>query len=270
MSYCSNCGSQLKPQATFCGNCGTPTQQQEKNQSQTPIPIQEVLGKVDFNIVNKEHLNLVEVVLDNSVFRYEAGAMHYMNGNLTLESKAPSIGKIFKSMLTREKIVKPVIRGSGTVFLQPTFGEYSILDLKNEEWILDRGAYLASEMNIEIGSFTNKAISAIFSGEKWFQTTVSGTGKVVVTSAGPIEEIELNNGKLVVDGAFAIARSSGIDLKVSKATKGIFSTLISGEGIVNTFTGTGKIWIAPVDNYLTTLLNSIFNLGYQIQNISTK
>lgn len=267
MSYCSNCGSQLKPNATFCGNCGTPTQQQE---FETPIPVQEVLGNVDFNIVNKEHLNLVEVVLENSAFRYEAGAMHYMNGNLTLESKVPSMGKMFKSMITREKIVKPVIRGTGTVFLQPTFGEYTVLDLKEEKWILDRGAYLASEMEVEIGAFTNKAISGIFSGEKWFQTTVSGTGKVIVTSAGPIEVVELTNGKLTVDGAFAIARSSGIDLKVSKATKGIFSTLISGEGIVNTFTGTGKIWIAPVDNYLTTLLNSIFNLGYQIQNISTK
>ncbi len=265
IKYCSNCGSKLKSESTFCGNCGTAT---HKKVTQTVTPVQEKAGDINFKIVNKEHLNLVEVKLENNAFRYEAGAMHYMNGNLELESEIPSVGSMFKSMLTREKIVKPVIRGSGTVFLQPTFGEYTILDLKNEEWILDRGAYLASEIEVEIGSFTNKAINAIFSGEKWFQTVVAGTGKVVVTSAGPIEEIELNNGKLVVDGAFAIARSSGIDLKVSKVTKGIFSSIISGEGIVNTFTGTGKIWIAPVDNYLTTLLNSIFNLGYQIRNIS--
>ena len=263
--YCSNCGSILKLEATFCGNCGTAIVKKI-----TPIitPVQEKAGDISFKIVNKEHLNLVEVKLENNAFRYEAGAMHYMRGNLTLESEMPSVGSMFKSMLTREKIVKPVIRGSGTVFLQPTFGEYTVLNLNNEEWILDRGAYLASDIEVEIGSFTNKAISAIFSGEKWFQTVVSGTGKVIITSAGPIEEVELKNGKLVVDGAFAIARSSGIDLKVTKATKGIFSSIISGEGIVNTFTGTGKIWIAPVDNYLTTLLNSIFNLGYQIQSIS--
>lgn len=266
IKYCSNCGKELKEKATFCGNCGTPILEKKP---QIVTPEKEVLGDVNFKIINKEHLNLVEVKLENSAFRYEAGAMHYMNGNLELESKAPKIGSMFKSMITREKIVKPIIKGTGTVFLQPTFGEYTILDLDNEEWILDRGAYLASEMNIEIGAFTNKTISALFSGEKWFQTLVAGTGKVIVTSAGPIEEITLNNGKLVVDGAFAIARSAGINLRVTKATKGIFSSIISGEGIVNTFTGTGKIWIAPVDNYLTTLLNSIFNLGYQIQRIKS-
>ncbi|MBT8316124.1 MAG: zinc-ribbon domain-containing protein [Lutibacter sp.] len=262
MAFCSNCGSKLNESSAFCENCGT----QIKEVETQPI-IEEILGEVTFEVVNKERLNLIKVELDNAAFRYESGAMHYMNGNLELQSKAPGIGKIFKSMITKEAIVKPVIKGSGTVFLQPSFGEFTILNLENEEWILDRGAYFASDINIEIGSYTNKAISAIFSGEKWFQTVVSGTGKVIITSAGPIEEVELTNGKLVVDGAFAIARTSGIELNVSKATKGIFSTLISGEGIVNTFTGTGKVLIAPVDNYLNTLINSILSIRYQIQSL---
>lgn len=263
MAYCSNCGSELKGSSAFCENCGTQINQVE---TQQPV-IQEIVGEVTFKVVNKERLNLVEVEVDNASFRYEAGAMHYMKGNLELEAKAPSIGKMFKSMLTKETIVKPVIKGSGTVFLQPSFGEFTILNLENEEWILDRGAYFASDINIEIGSYTNRAISAIFSGEKWFQTVVSGTGKVIITSAGPVEEVELTNGKLIVDGAFAVARTSGVELKVSKATKGIFSTLISGEGIVNTFTGTGKVLIAPVNNYLNTLINSIHSVGYQIQSL---
>lgn len=58
---------------------------------------------------------------------------------------------------------------------------------QNDEWILDQGAYYASDMNIEIGAFTNSSISGLFSGEKWFQTVVAGTGKVVITSSGPLE-----------------------------------------------------------------------------------
>ncbi len=111
---------------------------------------------------------------------------------------------------------------------------------------------------------------AMFSGEKWFQTIVAGTGKVVITSAGPLEEIELTNDKLIVDGAFAVARTSGIELKVAKATKGIFSTVISGEGIVNTFSGTGKVLIAPVDNYFNTLIHSIRSIDIKIQNLGKK
>jgi len=265
MKFCQKCGSEILENAAFCGNCGTPV-----SESDNPPAVIQELGKIDFNIIKKEELKLVEVILENSAFRYESGAMHYMKGKLTLEAKAPSIGNMFKSMITKEKIVKPVIRGTGTVFLQPTFGEYTVLDLKKEEWILDRGAYFASELSIEIGAFTNKAINAIFSGEKWFQTVVSGTGKVIITSAGPLEEITLDNGNLVVDGAFAIARTSGVSLKVTKAAKGIFSSFISGEGIVNTFSGSGKVLIAPVDNYLNTLLNSIYNIRYLVQNMRSK
>ena len=263
MAYCSNCGNELKGGSAFCGGCGTPVKQ-----TGTPPPVQKPVGKVAFDVVNRERLNMVKVELENSSFRYEAGAMHYMKGNLELESEIPSVGKMFKSMITKEKIVKPVISGTGTVFMQPSFGEFTILDLQNDEWILDQGAYYASEMNVEIGAYTNRAIGALFSGEKWFQTVVAGTGKVIIVSAGPLEEVELLNGRLVVDGAFAVARTSGVELKVAKATRGIFSTIISGEGLVNTFTGTGKVLIAPVDNYFNTLMSSVNSINYSIHNLN--
>ncbi len=200
---------------------------------------------------------MIKVTLENSAFRYEASAMHYMHGDLELKSSLPGVGRLFKSMITKEKVIKPVISGTGTVFLTPSFGEFTVLDLENDEWILDQGAYYASDMGIELGAFTNKAINAFFSGEKWFQTIVAGTGKVVITSSGPLETIDLANDKLVVDGSFAVARTSGVELKVAKASKGIFSSVLSGEGLVNTFTGTGKVLIAPVDNYYNTLVHTV-------------
>lgn len=265
MAYCSNCGNEIKPGAAFCGSCGTPVVQ-KANVVSPPPP----MGKVTFDVLNRERLNMVKVELENAAFRYEAGAMHYMQGTLKLESNVPGMGKLFKSMITKEKIIKPVISGTGTVFMQPSFGEFTILELQNDEWILDQGAYYASEMNVEIGAYTNRAISAMFSGEKWFQTVVAGTGKVIITSAGPLEEIELINDKLIVDGRFAVARTSGIELKVEKATRGIFSTVISGEGLVNTFTGTGKVLIAPVDNYFNTLIHTLRSIDYKVQSLNKR
>ncbi|WP_372649050.1 AIM24 family protein [Draconibacterium sp.] len=261
MAFCSNCGNEVKAGAAFCGSCGNSIGQAAP--AQRPA-----VGKVTFDVVNRERLNMVKVDLENASFRYEAGAMHYMQGTLELQSNIPRMGKFFKSMITKEKVVKPVITGTGTVFLTPSFGEFTILELQNDEWILDQGAYYASELEIEIGAYTNRAISAMFSGEKWFQTVVAGTGKVVINSAGPLEEVELVNDKLVVDGNFAVARTSGIDLKVTKATRGIFSTVLSGEGLVNTFSGTGKVLIAPVDNYFNTLIHTVRNIDYKIQSLN--
>lgn len=262
MAFCSNCGNEIKSGAAFCGSCGTPAAQQPAV-SAPPIP----KGKVTFDVLTRERLNMVKVDLENAAFRYEAGAMHYMKGNLDLQSNIPGMGKIFKSMITKEKVVKPVITGTGVVFLTPSFGEFTILELQNDEWILDQGAYYASGIEVEIGAYTNRAISAMFSGEKWFQTVVAGTGKVVINSSGPLEEIEMVNDKLVVDGRFAVARTSGIDLKVTKATRGIFSTIISGEGLVNTFSGTGKVLIAPVDNYFNTLIHTMRSIDFKVSNI---
>jgi uncharacterized protein (AIM24 family) len=254
MAFCSNCGTRLIEGTAFCPECGTkniaggaPVVQTVTPPAQTsatpPPQAQQAasFGAINFEIHEKETLKFLKADFKNSAVRYESGGMYYMLGNLEMEANLPSAGGFLKSMVTRESVVKPVIKGSGTLWFEPTFGNFTILELNADEWILDKGAYYASEMGVEIGSFTNKSVSGLFSGEGFFQTRVSGYGKVVLLSKGPLETIELNNDKLVVDGSFAVARQAGVQLTVSKANKGIFSSLISGEGIVNTFSGTGKV-----------------------------
>jgi len=225
-------------------------------------------GKVTFEVVPKEMLRLIMVKLENSAFRYEHGAMYYMKGQLAIEANLPSAGGFLKAMVTKESAVKPVIRGTGTVFLEPSFGEFTIMELKGEEWILDKGAFYAAEMGIDVGMWTNKAISGFFSGEGFFQTKVSGYGKVVIVSNGPLEEVILDGtSNLTVDGSFAIARSSGVNLSVNKATKGLFSSFTSGEGLVNTFSGVGKVLIAPVANRYVTLMDYLGMINRNVKAI---
>lgn len=283
MAFCGNCGTQLKEGAVFCHECGSrqdagaapPVKQTMSNQAiNTPPAVQappkpNLPSKVDFSIEEKEMLKMVKIEMQNATIRCEAGAMYYMLGNLQIESKMPTAGGLLKSMVTKETAFKPTISGTGTVYLEPSFGMFTILELNNEQWILDKGAYYASEMGIEVGMWTNKAVSGFFSGEGFFQTQVAGTGKVIVVSNGPLEEIVLNNDKLVVDGSFAVARTAGIQFTVNKATKGLFSSWTSGEGIVNTFTGTGKVLIAPAANRYVSLMNylgSIYTRVLAIKN----
>jgi len=158
MAFCSNCGSRLFDGAAFCPECGTkqiqagvapqpatvrpapptppvtqpqPTYQAPQQQQQTQY------GAITFDVVEKETLKFLKAEFVNSAIRYESGGMYYMQGNLELEANLPSAGGFLKSMVTRESVVKPVISGSGTVWFEPSFGNFRLSNskVKSGSWI---------------------------------------------------------------------------------------------------------------------------------------
>jgi uncharacterized protein (AIM24 family) len=58
----------------------------------------------------------------------------------------------------------------------------------------------------------------------------------------------LKDETLQVDGNFAPMRTGRIDFSVEKSTKGLIGTLTSGEGLLQTFRGTGSVWLAPTQD----------------------
>ena len=141
-----------------------------------------------FEVVESEGQKMVRATLEGETIRAESGALHYMRGQVEMESKAPSVGGFFKSAMTGESVFKPTYTGTGEVYLgPPNFGEYEFLELNGEEWILDQGAYVCSDASIEVGAFRNKAMSALVGGEGLFQTSVKGTGTVVVQAPGKVQ-----------------------------------------------------------------------------------
>lgn len=211
----------------------------------------------NFEVIEQEGLRLVKVTLQNETVRTESGALYYMRGNIIMESKAPSAGGFIKALATGENIFRPTYTGTGELYLEPSFSGYHILELGGSEWILDSGAYWASDGSVEVGVERNKLISGLVGGEGLFQTKVKGRGKVVMVAQGPVEEIQLKNDKLVVDGNFAIARTTSVNYRVDKATKSIFGSVTSGEFLVNTFEGTGTVLLAPIPYWQVQLVRQI-------------
>lgn len=202
-----------------------------------------------FEILDHKGLKMIKATLRNETVRAEVGALHYMLGKIELKTPVPTAGGILKSMVTSESWLRPTYTGTGEVFFgPPKFGEYLTLDLQGDAWILDRGAYVCSDESVEIGAFRNKAMTALRSGEGWFQTKVEGYGQVVVQAQGSVHPIDLVDGRLVVDGTFAIARQAQLNFSVQRAAKGLLSSAASGEGLVNVIEGTGRVYIAPVPN----------------------
>lgn len=198
-------------------------------------------------------LKIVRITLNDGKFRVEPGALHYMRGDL--EMKTSTGGGILKGlsrkMLAGETFFVNEIHGTGKIYLEPTFGHFFLYQVDPEEGgvIVDKGLFFAGTSDLDISAAAQKNISsALFGGEGWFQTSISGTGIAVLYSPVPSEElmrIELNDEKLWLDGNFALVRSHDIEFRAEKSSKSIASTLVSGELILQTFKGVGSVWIAP-------------------------
>ena len=196
------------------------------------------------------HLNQGELVI-------EAGALHYMRGTFDIEAKSGGAGKWLKSKLSGESTVKPRYRGTGLIHLEPTFGHFIFLDLQNETWIVDQGMFYASEGSVNVDAVMQSNVSsALFGGEGLFQTQPMGQGWAILSSPVPPDEIvkiQLNNDRLQVDGNFALARRGNIQFSVEKSAKSLWSSFRGGEGLLQTFNGTGEVWLAPTESIYADL-----------------
>ena len=201
----------------------------------------------EITIIEEEGLRLVKLTLQNETVRTESGAMYYMRGPITMESKAPSLGGFLKAVTSGESIFRPTYTGTGELYLEPSFGGFHVLELHGEEWILEQGIYWASEPGVQVDVHREKALTALKSGEGFIdiQTKVKGTGKVVLSTPGPVQELHLNNEKLVVDGRYVLGRPATMTYRAERATKSLFGSMTSGEGLVRTYEGTGMLLFAP-------------------------
>ena len=213
----------------------------------------------EWHIKQKDLLNYVEAYLHNESVRTEAGALRYCQGPIEMKSKIPTVGGFLKSRLSGEKVFRPVFSGTGKLVLEPSFQEFYELELNNEALVLDRGAFWACDESIEVDVKVNKISTSLLSGEGLIQTVVKGTGSVIIQAPGPIEVIDMVDDRLVVDGSFAVARSTSLDFTVQQSSRSLLGTVTSGEILVNVLQGTGRVYIAPIPNHTLMLQNVILS-----------
>lgn len=214
-------------------------------------------------------LKQVKVTLEDSALITEAGALYFHKGNIEAAANVGGMGglarKLIKNKLTNESTFNPMYRGSGEVFLEPGFGHFIILELENDSIVVDKGLFYCCDKGLEVGVATQKNLSSGFlGGEGWFQTKISGSGVCVLEIPVPLEEIlkyELEDERLQVDGNFALLRSASVKYSVAKSSKALIGALTSGEGLLQTFEGTGRVWLAPTQPVYGRLKGDITELA---------
>ena len=186
----------------------------------------------------------------------QAGAMQYAIGNVNATTGVKGVGDLFgkmvKSTVTKESAIKPEYVGAGVLITEPT---YKYLLTENvSDWtgglVMQDGMFLACEATAKQELQARSSVSsAVLGNEGLFNLKLTGTGVCVLESNVPrpeIVEVELENDVLKIDGSFAICWSGSLGFTVERSGKTLVGSAASGEGLVNVYRGTGKVWLAPL------------------------
>lgn len=174
--------------------------------------------------------------------KVEASAMATMDTNIEMKTKLKGgFGRFFtgESLFINEFEAK---NGAGEIQIAPgTPGDVEHLYLNNDTIYLQNSAYVASSLSINVETKFQGLIKGFFSGENLFLIKCSGEGDLWFNSYGGIVEIDVEDG-YVVDTGHIVAFTDGLDYEVS-SVGGYKSLFFSGEGLVCTFSGKGKVWV---------------------------
>ena len=194
---------------------------------------------------NPDYGQLTVLLRPGETFISEAGSMAWMSDGM--EVKARLLGGVFKALLRKfgggeSMFVGEYLhqRGGSVTFSPARPGAIMQRTLKDESFILTAGSFMACTPGIELRTRFH-GLKGLFSGEGGFFIECSGTGELFFNSFGAIVEKEIE-GSFIVDTSYAVAWEPELQYSI-RGMGNLKSTLLSGEGLVMEFGGTGKIYL---------------------------
>lgn len=188
----------------------------------------------------------------------ERNAMVSMDGSLSLIGSPK--GGIFKALARKffnsESFFQQRIRAedqAGSVLLAPMLpGAVRTLDIGNRQYLLNDGAYLASESSVEL-ELTSQSLWKTFFADNggFFLMQTSGHGKLAIAGFGSLSEITLDGTQpVLIDNGHLVAWDNQLKYEVAFRTSRrslistIFHSQTTGEGVVLRFEGQGKLYVS--------------------------
>lgn len=188
----------------------------------------------------------VDLAAGESV-KAEAGALLAMKGDVEMITSSGGIMRGLKRAIAGgESFFQNTYtaRGAGgTIWLAPPLpGDVRHVVMAGVALIVQDGSYLASQPTVELDTSFQGA-RGFFSGEGFVMLRVSGTGDLLLSSYGAIEQHALAPGeRLMVDTGHLVAFTEGMPHELRRVSRGLKSLFFSGEGIVSEFTGPGLVY----------------------------
>ena len=217
---------------------------------------------VDYEIIGDD-MQMVEVELDpQETVIAEAGAMNYMEQDITFEAKMGDgsgdaggfLGSLVgagKRVLSGESIFMTHFTNSGftkrrVAFAAPYPGQIVPIDLAQigGRILCQKDAFLCAALGTRVSIAFNKRFGAgLFGGEGFILQKLEGDGMAFLHAGGTIVRKELNGESLRIDTGCIVGFSDSIDYDIQRAGN-LKSMIFGGEGLfLATLSGYGTVYL---------------------------
>lgn len=201
------------------------------------------------------NLNPEETIL------YERGAMVFKTPSIDVSTRLNAEGSNLFSRAIKS-VARSVVSGEsafaveatakkepGVISLAPPLpGAVVEIPVGPKQYYLNDGSFLAATGTVRYEMEATGLGRALFGGTGGlFLMKTNGEGTVVINAFGGITKISLENETLSVDNAHVVAWDRTLNHSLALEGGGILHSIGTGEGIVNTFTGTGDIYIQSLN-----------------------
>ncbi|MEW5849420.1 MAG: TIGR00266 family protein [Myxococcota bacterium] len=169
-----------------------------------------------------------------------------------------------KGMLSGESFFTSVFtsrrQGAQVSLVPDAVGELVALQVTASAGLcLTSGAFLAAQQTVTLDT-QYAGLKGWMAQKGLFLLHCRGEGTVFVASYGAVVHRTLQaEERFVVDNRFVVAFSDTVKYELVTATKDLSDSIMSGEGLVNRYTGPGELYYQtrarPRPNLMTTILN---------------
>lgn len=184
------------------------------------------------------------VNLDGDIYAKQ-GSMSAYQGDVDFEFHGGGMSKFFKKVLTGENLQLMKCSGKGDLFLANNGSAVHVIQLQNEQLTVSSENLLAFESGIEWNVNRIKSGVMGFVAGGLFNTTLTGSGNVALTSWGTPVVLKVDQ-PTFVDVNCIIAWSTSLQVNIKSTFKaGAMIGRGSGEAFQMAFSGDGFVIVQP-------------------------
>lgn len=205
---------------------------------------------MDYKIIGQT-VPVVEMTLNAGESVYtQSGGMAYQTDGIEMNTNArggvmKSLGRMFAGESIFMANYTATKDGASVAFASTVPGSVIPIDLSQNPggYILQKGAFLCAEQNVDTSiAFTKKISAGLFGGEGFILQKATGNGKVFLEVDGDAIEKELAAGEVLkVDTGNVVAFEPSISYEIERI-KGLGNIFLGGEGLFLTkLVGPGKV-----------------------------